>query len=81
MAEITYDYFTDLRDTFRQDVLAAMDRSMNELLPRIGCTPTRNDIGARDADLPRLFRALDDQFERNLKVAGFTVEGREPIAG
>ena len=45
-------------ETFRQMVLEALDRAAHETFK-----PSRNDAGATDADLPRLFKAIDAQVE------------------
>jgi len=51
-----------IRDTFRQRVLEALDAAANETFGQLGLVH-RNDSGATDADLPRLFKALDEQVD------------------
>jgi hypothetical protein len=48
------------REIFRNRVLEAMDQAAREIF---GDRITRNDCGATDADLPRLFKALDHQLD------------------
>ena len=45
-----------VRDAFHLRVLEALDLAARETF-----NPARNDAGATDADLPRLFRAIDEQ--------------------
>lgn len=45
-------------EPFRQKVLEALDAAANETFGQLGLVH-RNDSGATDADLPRLFKALD----------------------
>jgi hypothetical protein len=45
-----------VQEAFRGHVLAALDAAARETF-----NPPRNDAGASDADLPRLFKALDEQ--------------------
>jgi len=56
---MTYDKDT-ARDTFRNAVLEAMDKAAWQIF---GQSITRNDCGATDADLPRLFKCLDEQLD------------------
>lgn len=49
-------------EPFRQKVLAALDAAANETFGQLGLVH-RNDSGATDADLPRLFKALDAQID------------------
>lgn len=44
--------------TFRDHVLNAFDQAAHQTFK-----PGRNDAGSIDADLPRLFKAIDDQVE------------------
>jgi hypothetical protein len=46
------------RESFRRHVLDALDAAARETF-----NPSRNDAGASDADLPRLFKAIDAQIE------------------
>ena len=48
----------DTREVFRLAVLEALDQAA-----RLTFDPARNDAGATDADLPRLFKAIDAQVE------------------
>lgn len=48
----------DAREVFRRKVLSALDEAAKEVF-----NPPRNDAGATDADLPRLFKAIDAQVE------------------
>lgn len=48
----------DTRDIFRQAVLDALDKAARQTFD-----PPRNDAGASDADLPRLFESIDTQVE------------------
>jgi len=51
----------EVLSVFRRNVLAALDQSARDTLgPR---AYSRNDSGATDADLPRLFKAIDAQVE------------------
>lgn len=52
---MVYD-INDMRDIFRNHVLEALDKAACETF-----NPPRNDAGATDADLPRLFDAIDKQ--------------------
>ena len=45
-------------ETFRDAVLRALDDAARQTF-----NPPRNDAGATDADLPRLFAAIDAQVE------------------
>lgn len=54
---------------FRAKVLEALDAAANETFK-----PARNDSGAADADLPRLFKAIDEQVEVLAKRYGVTLE-------
>ncbi len=45
-------------EVFRNRVLSALDEAAREIF-----NPPRNDAGATDADLPRLFKAIDAQVE------------------
>ena len=49
------------REIFRNHVLEAMDEAAREIF---GDLIKRNDAGATDADLPRIFPCLDDQLQR-----------------
>lgn len=49
-------------ETFRLCVLAALDTAANETFGAAGLVH-RNDSGATDADLPRLFKAIDAQVD------------------
>jgi hypothetical protein len=67
------DSYVDLRERFRLAMLSAADDAMNEIVSTGGATYLQfrdNCVGARDADLPELFKALDAQFDRNLKHGG-----------
>lgn len=77
MTTLTQGAAEDFRERFRLALLAASDTIMNELLGEIGAHAPDNCTGARDADLPALFPALDAQFLRNLAHAGVTVEEEE----
>jgi hypothetical protein len=48
-----------VQDVFRNNVLRALDQSVDECFGSVG----RNDRGAADVDLPRLFEALDTQID------------------
>lgn len=48
----------DIQEIFRDHVLKALDAAAREVFD-----PPRNDAGATDADLPRLFKAIDAQIE------------------
>ena len=47
-----------VQEEFRAAVLSALDTAA-----RATFNPPRNDAGASDADLPRLFKAIDAQIE------------------
>lgn len=49
------------REIFRNHVLEAMDTAAREIF---GDMIKRNDAGATDADLPKIFPCLDAQLER-----------------
>lgn len=71
MNTISDEEYESLLHTFRGATLEGIDAAMNEACRRMGVVPGRSDIGARDADLPRLFKALDRQFEDNMILLGF----------
>lgn len=77
---IPRDKYEEMRDVFREYVLAAMDSTMNEIASTK--TPALkfpdNCTGARDVDLPELFKALDAQFDRNLLHGGLRAESDAP---
>ena len=60
----------DTRDVFREKVLAALDAAARETFD-----PPRNDAGATDGDLPRLFKAIDKQIEILADRYNITLEG------
>lgn len=74
MNTISDEEYESLLDTFRGAALEGIDAAMNEVCRRMATSPGRNDIGARDADLPRLVKALDRQFEDNMILLGFERE-------
>lgn len=75
MTKLDYDAAEDRRERFRLAVLHAMDESMNRIWLELGVSPRDNCTGARDADLPELFKALDAQFALNCAHAGVVLEG------
>ncbi len=46
----------EIEDIFHEEILTALDQAARRTF-----NPPRNDAGANDADLPRLFRAIDEQ--------------------
>lgn len=75
----TPDECETMRDTFRDGVLAAMDSTMRKVfMEQFGGMATEKwgKAGARDADLPELFKAIDAQFYRNLAYNGVTTDAR-----
>ena len=56
------------RDIFHLAVLAALDTAARETF-----NPPRNAPGASDIDLPRLFRAIDEQVDVLAKRYGVTL--------
>lgn len=58
----------DTRDIFHMIVLEAFDKAANQTFK-----PLRNDSGATDDDLPRLFKAIDKQVEVLAKRYGITL--------
>ena len=66
------------RDRFRADVLRAMDLSMTKSYA-LETGKDRDNLsacpgwGARDGDLPALFKALDAQFAENMSFLGFAL--------
>lgn len=60
------DNLQDIKDIFRDKVLHALDSAANEtFMPVLHARgkSLRNDSGATDTDLPRLFKAIDEQVE------------------
>ena len=52
-----------VQDAFRDGVLAALDKIARETFFNVPAA-SHNDVGATDADLPQLFKAIDEQVER-----------------
>jgi hypothetical protein len=77
---ISAEQFDDFRERYRLALLAGSDRIMGELCLELGVAASDNLAGARDADLPELFKGLDAQFSRNLAYVGVAVEGEAPPA-
>lgn len=73
MHMINPDQRDEARDGFRAKVLEAMDEYMRALAAENDWAERDDRTGARDADLPELFRGLDAQFERNLTHLGVIV--------
>lgn len=72
---ITQDYYEQLRDRYRSYMLDASDKAMNEIAATCSVLTFRDNCsGARDADLPKFFKALDAQFVKNLAHGGSIVE-------
>jgi hypothetical protein len=61
-------YRDDVRDTFRAAVLEALDKAAHEWF-----SPPRNDAGANDSDLPRLFASIDNHVETLASRYGVTL--------
>jgi len=75
---ITLDHREELLSVFRDMALLAMDKAMNRIAHEQNWAARDNCTGARDADLPELFKGIDAQFDRNLAHLGVIV--RDPIA-
>lgn len=60
----------DIRETFRLEVLAALDRVTERLCDAGGFDLPKGGTGATDADLPHLFPAIDAQMERVVQRLG-----------
>lgn len=75
MIYLTEDEWLDQRDRFREDVLHAMDKAMTKIYAEEtkqgGLGLAVDKFGARDEDLPVLFKALDVQFTNNMDYLGF----------
>jgi hypothetical protein len=70
MRTITRDQYDQILEVWRADLLYQMDRTMERCERRFKPVPPTRTPGARDADLPRLFEALDAQLRRNLAHRG-----------
>jgi hypothetical protein len=83
MIYLTEARWLDRLDLFRSDILHAMDKA----LTKIYAEETEQDgdglavdlFGARDEDLPVLFKALDVQFTNNMAYLGFALETKDAI--
>ena len=56
------DYET-AQDVFRQAVLEAMDSAARDIFRDVKAA-ARNDVGAQDRDLPKIFPTIDAQLDR-----------------
>lgn len=62
------------RDSFRAAVLAAADKAMVDIADQFYQSPDPKSAGAKDEDLPVLFKTLDWQFANNMARLGYTQE-------
>ena len=64
------DYET-AQDVFRQAVLEAMDSAARDIFRDVKAA-ARNDVGAQDRDLPKIFPTIDAQLDRLIVRYGAT---------
>lgn len=80
-------YLTELdwlraRDRFRDGVLQSMDMEMTKIYAEETGLQAAQGLavgkwGARDKDLPFLFKALDVQFTNNMAYLGYALENKD----